>query len=202
MPTWPTTKASTDNVDSGSDKPRLAREDIKQNIDNVNSIIDIFNIGGSVSEGQTLVYDSGNARFNVGNVQQKSIGIFDDALESTDAADAHKLDITWTDQYGLVSDSSIDKHFDINATCFIEVFVVKNSGGGGTAAIASLNLYKHDEISTTLEGGGAHGLAIGGSIDTPYEYYIACPVSEAPSGGGLQRSNPFKGYIILTKINT
>ena len=33
---WPSgTKASTTNVDAGSDKPRLARPDIKQNIDNV-----------------------------------------------------------------------------------------------------------------------------------------------------------------------
>ena len=202
MPTWPTTKASTDNVDSGSDKPRLAREDIKQNIDNVNSIIDIFNIG-SVSEGQTLVYDSGNARFNVGNVQQKSIGIYTGTTESTDVGDANKIDITWTDQYGLVSDSSVNKHFDINATCFIEAFVVKNLGGGGYGAIPTLNLYKHDEASITLEGDGAHGLTIGGSIDTPYEYYIACPVALAPGGGsGSHRSINFNGYVILTKINT
>jgi hypothetical protein len=200
MPTWPTTKASTDNVDSGSDKPRLAREDIKQNIDNVNSIIDIFNIG-SVSEGQTLVYDSGNARFNVGNVQQKSIGIFAGTTESIDT-EPRKLDITWTDQYGLVSDSSVDKHFDINATCFIELFVVKNVALGGYGQIPVVNLFKHDEASITLEGDGAHGLTIGGSIDTPYEYYIACPVAEAGGGAYGAHKATFNGYIILTKINT
>lgn len=36
----PTTKASTDNVDAGADRISLARPDIKQNIDNVNEIID------------------------------------------------------------------------------------------------------------------------------------------------------------------
>ena len=38
--TIPSTKASTANVDQGSDKISLARADIKQNIDNVNQIID------------------------------------------------------------------------------------------------------------------------------------------------------------------
>ncbi len=37
---WPSgTKAGTSNVDAGTDKIRLARPDIKQNIDNVNEII-------------------------------------------------------------------------------------------------------------------------------------------------------------------
>jgi len=55
---WPSgTKAGTTNVDAGSDKPALARPDIKQNIDNVNSIIDTFDIA-SPSNGDILVYNS------------------------------------------------------------------------------------------------------------------------------------------------
>ena len=43
MATWPTgTKASTANLDSGTDSPRLARTDIKQNVDNVNAVIDML----------------------------------------------------------------------------------------------------------------------------------------------------------------
>lgn len=51
MTTWPSgTKASTANLDAGTDKPRLARPDIKQNVDNVNDIIDFFNDGtGSIT---------------------------------------------------------------------------------------------------------------------------------------------------------
>lgn len=54
---WPTTQAGTTNVDSGTDKPSLARADIKQNIDNVNSIIDEFNIS-SPNDGDLLQYSS------------------------------------------------------------------------------------------------------------------------------------------------
>lgn len=55
---WPSgTKASTSNVDQGSDKIRLARPDIKQNIDNTNAIIDTFTNMGSASDKDLLIYN-------------------------------------------------------------------------------------------------------------------------------------------------
>lgn len=54
---WPTTKAGTTNVDAGTDLVKNARADIKQNIDNVNSIIDEFDIA-SPSDGDLLQYNS------------------------------------------------------------------------------------------------------------------------------------------------
>lgn len=66
MATWPAgTKAGTTNLDAGTDSPRLARPDIKQNVDNVNAIIDMFNID-SPSANQILKYNSSNARFELG----------------------------------------------------------------------------------------------------------------------------------------
>ena len=65
MATWPAgTKAPTTNCDAGTDSPRLFRSDAKQNIDNVNAIIDMFNID-SPSANQILKYNSGNARFEL-----------------------------------------------------------------------------------------------------------------------------------------
>ena len=61
---WPNgSKASTTNVDQGSDKIRLARPDIKQNIDNVNAIIDTFNIG-TPNDGDILQYNSTTSQFD------------------------------------------------------------------------------------------------------------------------------------------
>lgn len=66
MATWPSgTKAGTTHLDAGTDSPRLARPDIKQNVDNVNAIIDMFNID-SPSANQVLKYNTGNARFELG----------------------------------------------------------------------------------------------------------------------------------------
>ena len=66
MATWPSgTKAGTTHLDAGTDSPRLARPDIKQNVDNVNAIIDMFNID-SPSSNQILKYNSSNARFELG----------------------------------------------------------------------------------------------------------------------------------------
>jgi hypothetical protein len=65
MATWPTgTKASTANCDAGTDSPRLFRSDAKQNIDNVNAIIDMFYID-SPTDGQILKYNNSNARFEL-----------------------------------------------------------------------------------------------------------------------------------------
>ena len=60
---WPSgTKASTGNVDQGGDKISLARADIKQNIDNVNDIIDHLNIA-SPSDGDILKYSSSSGKW-------------------------------------------------------------------------------------------------------------------------------------------
>lgn len=63
MPTWPSaTKASTANVDAGTDQISLARADIKQNIDNVNDIIDTFNIAAP-SNGDLMQYSSSTSKW-------------------------------------------------------------------------------------------------------------------------------------------
>ena len=65
MATWPTgSKASTANLDAGTDSPRLARPDIKQNVDNVNAIVDMFNIDSPTAD-QILKYNTSNARFEL-----------------------------------------------------------------------------------------------------------------------------------------
>ena len=66
MATWPSgTKASVTNLDAGSDSPRLARPDIKQNVDNVNAIVDMFNIPGSPSDNYILKYNSSTSKFDM-----------------------------------------------------------------------------------------------------------------------------------------
>ena len=63
MTTWPSaTKASTTHVDAGTDQISLARADIKQNIDNVNDIIDIFNIA-SPTNGDLMQYSSSTTKW-------------------------------------------------------------------------------------------------------------------------------------------
>lgn len=77
MATWPSgTKASTTNLDAGTDKPSLARADIKQNVDNVNSIIDMFNISAP-SDNQILKYSTSNSRFELASDDTGAGGITD-----------------------------------------------------------------------------------------------------------------------------
>tara|TARA_R100000951_G_scaffold62298_1_gene52315 strand:+ start:175 stop:834 length:660 start_codon:yes stop_codon:yes gene_type:complete len=60
---WPSgSKAPTTNVDSGTDSITSARADIKQNIDNVNDIIDHLNIT-SPTDGDLLKYSSSSGKW-------------------------------------------------------------------------------------------------------------------------------------------
>jgi|DEB0MinimDraft_6_1074348.scaffolds.fasta_scaffold13084_3 hypothetical protein len=85
MTTWPSgTKASTANLDAGSDKPRLARPDIKQNVDNVNDIIDYFNVS-SASDGDILVYNSSTQKIELGNSNNGFFNITESTKETVNA---------------------------------------------------------------------------------------------------------------------
>lgn len=65
MTTWPSgSKATTNHLDSGTDKPRLARPEIKQNVDNTNDIIDYFNVS-SAADGDILVYNSNTSKIEL-----------------------------------------------------------------------------------------------------------------------------------------
>lgn len=65
MATWPSgTKASTTNLDSGGDSPASARADLKTNVDNVNSVIDMFNIV-TPANNQILKYNSSTNVFDL-----------------------------------------------------------------------------------------------------------------------------------------
>jgi hypothetical protein len=74
MTTWPAgTKASTANLDAGTDSPRLARADLLQNVQNVNDVIDMFNIT-SPTNNQILVYSTANARFELSSAGAGATG--------------------------------------------------------------------------------------------------------------------------------
>jgi len=53
---WPSTKATTTSIDQGTDNPNLSRVQIKQDIDNVNAIVDTFSIT-SPAQGDALAYN-------------------------------------------------------------------------------------------------------------------------------------------------
>ena len=86
MATWPSgTKASTTNLDSGGDSPASARADLKTNVDNVNSVIDMFNIV-TPANNQILKYNSGTAVFDLAsNVDLTAPGAIGGSTASTGA---------------------------------------------------------------------------------------------------------------------
>lgn len=150
MATWPSsTKASTANCDSGSDSPRLFRSDAKQNIDNQNAIIDMFNIS-SPSNNQILKYNSSNARFEL-------------------AADSAAGGITFVGDDSSGTLVNIDETFKVAGAGTVTTAV---SGDvltitGATPAVTALNNATANEIvtvgSTTTELDAESNLTFDGS---------------------------------------
>lgn len=59
---WPTTKGTTTHLDQSTDDPNEARPQIKQNIENVNKIIDNFSTD-TPANGDTWVFNSATDKF-------------------------------------------------------------------------------------------------------------------------------------------
>ena len=94
-------------MDAGTDQPSLARADIKDNFDNVNSIIDSFNISTHTS-GDILVWDSVNGRFNVETPADNNTTYTISAVDSGSDAIIRLTDSdSGTDDVVLVAGSNI-----------------------------------------------------------------------------------------------
>jgi len=94
MTTWPSgSKATTTHTDAGSDKPRLARVDINQNILNTNDVIDMFNIS-SPTNGEILVYNSSTANFKTSDNNSSLIKLNKNYLETVNNIATTSGDIT------------------------------------------------------------------------------------------------------------
>jgi len=189
MPTWPSsTKASTDNVDSGSDKPRLARADIKQNIDNTNAIIDSFNIT-SPAEGQTLVYDSSNARFELNNIQQKAVLTHTSTVSPND-----DLGLTIvSDPYDLIDQSS-GSSITLKHQCFVELYMSRNSALSGGSAVQILAI-EDTQNNLIVDGNGPRGLILSKLLSAG-DYILTV------SGGAGGTGATIDLHLIITKYST
>lgn len=131
---WPSgTKAGTTNVDAGSDKPALARPDIKQNIDNVNSIIDTFDIA-SPSNGDILVYNSTSSAWEP--EAQTAAGIDCAVLTSNGIYDTsvgtyYRYYIKWGEQdpNGIVSVNATTGVFTLGAGNYMMTILAGQNNG-------------------------------------------------------------------------
>jgi len=155
MTTWPSaSKATTTHTDSGADKPRLAREDINQNILNTNDVIDFFN-AGSPSDGDILVYNSSTAKFELGDSNGGFFNVKESPKETINAitstsgsitvdatvAPVHRMTLNNNTTFtfsNLVTGGSVSLIININASDKSATFtsdgstLIKFSGGAPT----------------------------------------------------------------------
>ena len=159
MATWPSgTKAGTSNLDAGTDSPRLARPDIKQNVDNVNSIIDMFNID-SPSANEILKYNSGNARFELGSdTGSNGINVVGDDSATITIADAGTLYVQGGTN--ITTSTNSDGTLTVNAPSAVSSFTndsgfITNNGNGDLTIIGStITAPSNADFTFTTSGTG------------------------------------------------
>ena len=159
MATWPSgTKAGTSNLDAGTDSPRLARPDIKQIVDNVNSIIDMFNID-SPSANEILKYNSGNARFELGSdTGSNGINVVGDDSATITIADAGTLYVQGGTN--ITTSTNSDGTLTVNAPSAVSSFTndsgfITNNGNGDLTIIGStITAPSNADFTLTTSGTG------------------------------------------------
>ncbi len=168
MATWPSgTKASTANLDAGTDKPSLARADIKQNVDNVNSIIDMFNISAP-SDGQILKYNTSNTRFELATDSTGAGGI-------TSVTAGTGISVDQTSEGGVTITNTVT---DTNTTYSISAVTDGSDANirltGSDASTDDIQLVAGSNITLTVNSAG--GITV--AVDTT-------PDLGTPSAGNL-----------------
>lgn len=126
MTTWPSaSKASTANLDSGSDKPRLARADIKQNVDNVNAIIDFLS-----DDTGTITITGDQLNFNKGYKEKiNSLTSSASIAVDTDTASVHTVTLAHNATFTL---SNMD------AGQSVSIIITQDGNGNRTGTFTSV----------------------------------------------------------------
>jgi hypothetical protein len=159
MATWPTSPASTANLDAGTDRPSLARPDLKTNVDNVNAIIDMFNVGASPTNGNILKYSSSTTKFEM--VADADVNTTYSISAITDGADAN-IRLTG-------SDSTID---DIQLIAGTNITLAVTSAGAIqinnslSAGMTSFTAAGDTGTSQTIENGNTLTIAGGTNLNS------------------------------------
>ena len=166
MATWPSgTKAGTTNLDAGSDSPRLARPDIKQNVDNVNAIIDMFNIPGSPTNNHILRYNSSTAKFDVEADLAEAQSVFSTiavAGQSSVVADATTDTLTLAAGTGMtITTNAGNDTITLASSASGTITALNNKAANRLTTIGSTTTQLDGEANATFDG---TTLAITGNI--------------------------------------
>lgn len=187
MATWPSSPASTANLDAGTDKPSLARADLKTNVDNTNAIIEMFNIS-SPSNNQILKYNSTTTKFELASDSSGIATVSADATPSLGGnLNVNGNSIVSTSNGNItVAPNGSGNVFVTPSTGYIKLAAVKWPAGAGTNGYV-LKTDGTDQLSWAAESvaisTGVTGL--GTSVATALAVNVGSSGAVVVNGGAL-----------------
>ena len=207
MATWPSaSKASTANLDSGTDSPAAARADLKTNVDNVNSVIDMFNIV-TPADNQILKYSSANSRFELGTAGgggAQLVGLISATAFVMTGGVVNSVINFQTEQYDPTSVITLGANSGETRGIFTittaGTYLIEYMGGVGVSDPNTMVLRDHtgsvDIATSTVPGAGndfyAPPLAAVHTITSSNDYYVRHRNSGDPTHTGTSRVKIWK----------
>ena len=157
MATWPSsTKADTANLDAGTDSPRLARVDILQNVNNVNSIIDMFNIPGSPTDNYILKYNNSTSKFDM-EAEAGSQSLFstiDVSGQTSVAADAATDTLTLVGATGITITTNATTDTITFTGPSLSSYITDDGNGDVTIIGSTITAPSNADLTLTTSGTG------------------------------------------------
>ena len=201
MATWPTSSASTANLDAGTDKPSLARADLKTNVDNTNAIIDMFNVTASPTNNYILKYSSSTTKFEM--VAAPTSGIATVSADTTPSLGgnlnvAGNSIVSTSNGNITVAPNGSGNLFLTPSTGYLKLAAVKWPAGAGSANYV-LKTDGTDQASwQAVTGTGNVVLATSPTLTTPV---LGTPSSGTLSSCTVDGTNSL-GYRVLPAVGT
>ena len=155
--TWPTNKADESKLANDTDNISQARKQIKQNVDNVNAIINHFDLS-TISEGDVIRYVSGQWQVIDGTaINSTTMGSFkfDDA-NNVSSADSGNSSIFTTDTAGSVY--LLPGQYIIHSVGYMPTFLAPGTAGTSNTYSFTIGSKSFSFDSVCYEGGNTRGV--------------------------------------------
>lgn len=168
--TWPNTQVSTDNLDSGTDSPALARANLKTAVDHVNSVVAEFGNVSIVSpaEYQVLQYTT------VWQNQYPELARFSEPVQTAGTSGNVTIDFDQGNQHRITTTGNIVLRFtNAPEAATATVWITQGAGLANTITLSNANVRYSGNIRTFSDTANVTDALIATTLDSGTNWFVS-----------------------------